>query len=78
MNEEINNLTVTIRGRCHDEKGNMREVNEVYENVRSAFVNCFATLDDGKIQYDSVVVGGFNTFMLTKVMKAIMNAMDEE
>ena len=71
MNEERNNMTVTISGRCRNKDGAMEDLVDVYENVQSVFGCFFQRLEDDRIQQDSVILGGFNNTMWSHLMKVI-------
>ena len=70
MNEERNNMTVTISGRCRNEDGTMEDLVDVYENVQSVF-GCFFQIEDNRVHQDSVILGGFNNTMWSHLMKVI-------
>ena len=71
MNEERNNMTVTISGRCRNPDGVMDDLNIVIENVESVFMSCFDLRNLSGVQQRTAILGGFYDSMWNEVMKVM-------
>ena len=76
--EKKTNLTVTIKGTCVDENGEMHIVDAEYENMDFVFLNAFKFLPNDQCSYEVATIGSCSGYMWSKIIKAIIETVDED
>ncbi len=76
--EKKTNLTVTITGSCEDENGEMHIVDAKYENLDFVFLNAFKFLPNDQCSHEVATMGGSSGYMWSKIIKAIIETVDED